>query len=152
RWHRAVDSLHARRPAQATARALLRRLPLLREGTEILTLTRTNDMQTATMESMNPASQRYAKCIAASKRIRWDIDRDVIRGRGLKFARKFLRDGLSRVTELAFLRANEMRFMSQIQGRSYANIFGLVERFIGAKTLEISKDHWLGDQMALEAL
>ena len=26
-------------------------------------------------------SARYAKCIEVSKRIRWDIDRDVIRGR-----------------------------------------------------------------------
>ncbi len=42
--------------------------------------------------------------------------------------------------------------MSQIQGRTYANIFGLVERYIGAKVLEISRDYWLGDQTALEAL
>jgi hypothetical protein len=42
--------------------------------------------------------------------------------------------------------------LSQIQGRSYANIFGLVERFIGAKVLEVSRDHALGDQIALEAL
>lgn len=31
-------------------------------------------------------------------------------------------------------------------------MFGLVERFIGAKMLEVSRDHWLGDQTALEAL
>jgi hypothetical protein len=31
-------------------------------------------------------------------------------------------------------------------------MFGLVERFIGAKVLEMSRDHWLGDQVALEAL
>ena len=31
-------------------------------------------------------------------------------------------------------------------------MFGLVERFIGAKMLEISREHWLGDQTALEAL
>ena len=31
-------------------------------------------------------------------------------------------------------------------------MFGLVERFIGAKMLEISRDHWFGDQVALEAL
>jgi len=42
--------------------------------------------------------------------------------------------------------------MSQIQGRTYANIFGLVERFINAKVLELSEDHWFGDQSALEAL
>src|SRR5213594_3122910 len=42
--------------------------------------------------------------------------------------------------------------LSQIQGRTYANIFGLVERYIGAKILEISRDYWLGDQTAFEAL
>ena len=42
--------------------------------------------------------------------------------------------------------------MSQVQGRTYAYIFGLVERFIGAKMLELSGRHWLGDQIALEAL
>jgi hypothetical protein len=113
-------------------------------------------MQAVTLESTtNPTlqtTQRYAKCIEVSKRIRWDIDRDVIRGRQFDFEKKFLPDGLSKVTELPFLRPADARFMSQIQGRTYANIFGLVERYIGAKTLEISKDYWLGDQVALEAL
>jgi len=31
-------------------------------------------------------------------------------------------------------------------------MFGLVERFIAPKMLEVSRDHWLGDQTALEAL
>jgi len=97
-------------------------------------------------------SERYAKCVEVSKRIRWDIDHDVIRARSFDFAKKFLPDGLSKIGELDFLGDNEKRLMSQIQGRSYANIFGLVERFIGAKVLEISREHWLGDQTALEAL
>lgn len=97
-------------------------------------------------------TQRYAKTIEVSKRIRWDIERDVFRGRALDFGRKFLPDGLSKVARLAFLTPAEMRFMSQIQGRTYANIFGLVERYIGAKTLELSRDYWFGDQVALEAL
>ncbi|MEO8753975.1 MAG: hypothetical protein ABI624_14995, partial [Casimicrobiaceae bacterium] len=95
---------------------------------------------------------RYAKCIEVSKRIRWDTDRDVIRGRSFDFRRKFLPDGLSKVTELPFLNADEQRLFSQVQGRTYANMFALVERFIGAKMLEISRSHWLGDQVALEAL
>jgi hypothetical protein len=97
-------------------------------------------------------SARYAKCIEVSRRIRWDIDRDVIRGRSFDFGRKFLPDGLSKLNELTFITPAEHRFLSQIQGRTYANIFGLVERFIGAKVLEVSRDHWLGDQVALEAL
>jgi hypothetical protein len=101
----------------------------------------------------NPSSTlRYAKCIETSKRIRWDIDRDVIRGRRFDFDRKFMPDGLSKIPELAFLQPDEARFLSQIQGRTYANMFALVERFIGAKVLEISQDHSLGDQVALEAL
>jgi len=95
---------------------------------------------------------RYAKCIEVSKRIRWDIDRDVIRGRRFDFSRKFLPDGISKVNELDFLSASERRQLSQIQGRTYANMFGLVERFIGAKILEVSREHWLGDQVKLEAL
>ncbi len=95
---------------------------------------------------------RYAKCVAASKRVRWDIDRDVIRGRDFDYSKKFLPDGLSKVTELEFLDAAERRLLSQIQGRTYANIFGLVERYISAKVLELSRSHWLGDQTALEAL
>jgi hypothetical protein len=97
-------------------------------------------------------SARYAKCVEVSKRIRWDIDRDVIRQREFDFAKKFLPDGLSLVARLPFLGADQRRLFSQVQGRSYANIFGLVERFIGAKILEVSRDHWLGDQIALEAL
>jgi hypothetical protein len=97
-------------------------------------------------------SARYAKCVEVSKRIRWDTDRDVIRGRTFDFGRTFLPDGLSKVSRLPFLSADEKRLFSQVQGRTYANMFALVERFIGAKVLEISREHWLGDQVALEAL
>jgi len=95
---------------------------------------------------------RYARCIEASKRIRWDIDKDVFRGRDFDYSQKFLPDGLSLVHELEFLDDAERRFLSQVQGRTYANIFGLVERFINAKVLEISQRYVLGDQVVLEAL
>src|SRR6187455_2755749 len=94
---------------------------------------------------------RYARCVEV-KRVRWEIDRDVFRGRDLDRSKKFLPDGLSKVSELEFLGQAEKRLLSQIQGRTYANIFGLVERYIAAKVLELSRDHWLGDQTALEAL
>jgi hypothetical protein len=94
----------------------------------------------------------YAKCIEVSKRVRFDIERDVIRSRTLDTAKKFLPDGLSRAHELEFLSASEKKLVSQIQGRTYANMFGLVERFIGPKVSEVSRDHWLGDQVAFEAL
>lgn len=95
---------------------------------------------------------RYARCIDISKRVRWDIDKDVIRGRSLDFTQKFLPDSLSLVDKLDFLTDDEQRFLSQVQGRTYANLFGLIERYINAKILEVSREHWFGDQVALEAL
>jgi len=94
----------------------------------------------------------YSRIVEVSKRVRWEIDRDVIRGRDLDFSKKFLPDGLSGVRDLAFLSAREQRLASQIQGRTYANMFGLVERFISVKILELSHDHGFGDQAAFEAL
>jgi hypothetical protein len=117
----------------------------------IETLSRLEENTMSDIQSIAP-TERYARAIAASKRIRWDIDNDVIRGRALDVGQKFLPDGLSLVDELPFLSAQERRFMSQVQGRTYANIFGLVERYINVKVLELSRDHWFGDQVALEAL
>ena len=94
----------------------------------------------------------YGRCISASKIARWDIDKDVIRGRSFDRRQKFLPDGLSQVGRLDFLPESEKRYLSQIQGRTYANIFGLVERFITTKMLEIAHEHSFGDQTALEAI
>ena len=106
-------------------------------------------MQVPSIES---DTQRYARCIEVSKRVRWEIDRDVIRGRSFDLNRKFLPDSITKADELEFLTGGERRFLSQVQGRTYANMFGLVERFIGAKMLEVTRGHWLGDQAKLEAL
>jgi len=125
--------------ARPSPLAIIRRVPFPLRDLQMDTAIATNTM-------------RYAKCIENSKRIRWDIDRDVIRGRSLEFGRKFLPDGLSMVARLPFLNDAEKRTFSHVQGRTYANMFGLVERFIGAKMLEVSRDHWMGDQVALEAL
>lgn len=97
-------------------------------------------------------SHRYAQCIEASRRVRWDIDRDVLRGRRFELTHKFLPDGLTRVRDLPFLTPAEQRLWSQVQGRTYANLFGLVERFIAALTLQLGQEHCLGDQVAVEAL
>ena len=104
------------------------------------------------VKAMQPEVNRYARAVAVSKRVRFDIDQDVIRGREFDFGRKFLPDGLSMVGRLPFLKPGEQRLFSQVQGRTYANMFGLVERFIGPKISEVSRDHWLGDQVAFEAL
>ena len=95
---------------------------------------------------------RYARCVETSKRICWDIDDDVIRGRSLDAARKFLPDELTGVGHLDFLSPADRRLFSQVQGRTYANMFGLVERFINSKVVELQEDHRNCNAVALEAL
>lgn len=102
--------------------------------------------------STDISSLSYGRCIDISKRVRWDIETDVIRGRHFELEKKFLPDGISGVDRFAFLDEAEKRFLSQVQGRTYANMFGFVERFIVAKILELTSRHWLGDQVALEAM
>ncbi len=97
-------------------------------------------------------TDQFAHCIEISKRVRWDIDRDVIRGREFDFSKKFLPDSISKINRFDFLTSEEQKFLSQVQGRTYAGMFGFVERFIVAKILDISRRHWLRDQVALEAL
>ena len=98
------------------------------------------------------STERYARVIEVSKRVRWEIDRDIIRGRGFDHGRHFLPDGLSLVDELPFLSREEQRLLSQVQGRSYAYMFGLVERFIAAKVMVLGRAQARGDQVAMGAL
>lgn len=97
-------------------------------------------------------TEQYASTVAASKRVRWDIDRDVIRGRDFDMGHKLLPDSISGVQQFEFLDEQQARLLSQIQGRTYANTFGLVERFINCKVLELTRHYCTGDQIALEAL
>ena len=97
-------------------------------------------------------TDRYARAVEASKAVHWEIDADVIKGRAFDMAKKYLPDGLTLASEMTTLSEAEKRLVSQIQGRTYANIFGLVERFITAKLLEVGREHSFGDQNALEAL
>lgn len=98
------------------------------------------------------AEPRYARCVDASRRVRWDIDRDVIRGRHFDLGKRFLPDALSRAGELVQLLPQERCFLSQVQGRTYVNMIALLERFIAAKGSELARSHGLGDQVAFEAL
>jgi hypothetical protein len=103
-------------------------------------------------ESPTSKTDRFVHCVAISKRVRWDIEKDVIRRRSFDVGHKFLPDGLSQVDQMDFLSVDEKRYLSQIQGRTYANVFALAERFINAKILELTRDYWTGDQVALEGL
>jgi hypothetical protein len=67
------------------------------------------------LERVSP-TDRYARCVETSKRVRWDIEKDVILGRRFDAAHKFLPDGLSLIDAFTTLSADEKRFVSQIQG------------------------------------
>ena len=49
-----------------------------------------------------PSTNPYAKVIANSKRVRWDIDNDVIRHRRFDLEKMFLPAGLSLVERTGF--------------------------------------------------
>jgi hypothetical protein len=107
----------------------------------------------AEMALPQPArAARYEQIVQLSKKTEWQIDRDLLKGREFDFSRKFLPDALSQVDRLPFLSAQEARLLSQIEGRTYAYVFGLVERFISAKMLDQGRAHVFDDQSALEAL
>jgi hypothetical protein len=95
---------------------------------------------------------RYAQIVRLSKKTEWQIERDVLANREFDFNRNFLPAGLSRVDTIPFLNPQDQKLLSQVQGRTYAYIFGLVERFISAKMLEQGRAHALTDQNAVEAL
>jgi para-aminobenzoate N-oxygenase AurF len=95
---------------------------------------------------------RYRKCLHNAQKVTWDIDADVIRFRQLDTDSKYLPDSLSLVTQLPFLNAAQQRLLSQVQGRTYAYLFGLIERCINAKVLELGRAHCLADQTAVAAL
>ena len=78
------------------------------------------DVVQGTTAGRSANTARYARCISASKRVRWDIDADVIRGRQFDLSQQFLPNGLSKVDELPFLSAAEARLLTQVQGRTYA--------------------------------
>src|SRR5262249_32665629 len=66
------------------------------------------EMQTAV--NATPINDgRYGRCLENSRRIRWDIDKDVIRGREFDYSGLFLPDGLSMISRLGFLSAADAR-------------------------------------------
>jgi hypothetical protein len=95
---------------------------------------------------------RSARSLDACARIGWEVERDVIRGRRFHFRQRFLPDGLARIGKLEFLWPDELRLLNQVQARTYANMVGLAERFIGAKLPAIRRAPWSDNQIAVDAL
>ena len=92
-----------------------------------------------TQQQQKGDAGRYAKCIEVSKRIRWDIDRDVIRGRRFDFSRKFLPDGISKVNELEWRRENA-NLSVQERDRAVDDLIALVAAVDGLLQLQAGAD------------
>jgi hypothetical protein len=80
------------------------------------------------------------------------IDQEVFTHRAVDFTRKFLPDGLTLVARLNFLNVDDVRLMSQIQGRTYVRILDCVERCIAIKTLESARTHPHVDESTVQGL
>lgn len=61
---------------------------------------------------------RYAKCVELSRRIRWDIERDVIRGR------RFDREHAERVGDTLLRACRWQYILSGVEEERFANIIG----------------------------
>lgn len=95
--------------------------------------------------------RRRRRCLDALQRIRWDIDRDLLRGRRPDFARRFVPDAISRVDELGFLGTSAARALSHWQGRTYAQRAVLAKRLVAATSLRLAQREAAGPVVALEA-
>lgn len=98
-----------------------------------------------------PIELRRRRCLDALQRIRWDIDRDLLRGRRPDFARRFVPDAISRVDELGFLGAPSARALSQWQGCTYARRAVLAKRLVAATALRLARREAAGAVCALQA-
>src|ERR1700759_3949222 len=64
---------------------------------------RAKETLTMNLDTLQTPHNLYLRSITASKKVRWEIDRDVLRGRTLTREQKHLPDGLSLVSTLGFL-------------------------------------------------
>jgi hypothetical protein len=69
------------------------------------------------MNAIESHTDRYARCVQTSKRVRWDIDKDVIRGRRFDAGHKFLPDGLSLANTFTTLSADPMNSGGDMKAR-----------------------------------
>lgn len=97
-------------------------------------------------------NEKYMQCINNSKKVEWHYEDDVLRGRHFNFTLPFLPSGLSLSSRVNFLNQQDHLFFSQVQGRTYAYMFGLVERFINAQVIDLSANKAITNQIQLEAL
>jgi hypothetical protein len=76
------------------------------------------------------APYSYRETLEHARRTSWSIDEVLPPDAALDFDKPFLPESLALVESLDFLDQREQRTLSQIRGKSYLGLFGLVEEFI----------------------
>ena len=68
--------------------------------------------------------------IAGSKRVRWDIDRDVVRARRHERLGKCLPDAMTGAGQLGFVSEHEQLLLARVQARTYAQVAAAADRMM----------------------
>jgi hypothetical protein len=94
----------------------------------------------------------YATCVRNSEKVSWKLDEVLPPDTKLDFSRPFLPAALSGDSRIAILNDHEKLKLNQITGNSYMNLFGFVEEYIIAQTVDHAQAEMYGDHMAIRAL
>src|SRR5690349_6614526 len=94
----------------------------------------------------------YATCIRNSEKVSWKIDEVLPGSTVLDFSRPFLPSAFSGESRIPILNKAEGQKLNQITGNSYMNLFGFVEEYIIATTVEHAQAEMYGDHDAIRAL
>ncbi len=92
-------------------------------------------------EIREPISPR-TQYVPASTRIRERAAGGELVGKAADVWGKILPDGLSLIHHFDFLTDGERRFVNRIQGRTYANLFEFVSRYMKLDVLQENRDQW----------
>jgi hypothetical protein len=94
----------------------------------------------------------YATCIRNSEKVSWTIDQALPPGTVLDYSRPFLPAAFSGESRISILNREEGLKLNQITGNSYMNLFGFVEEYIIATTVDHAQAEMYGDHDAIRAL
>lgn len=94
----------------------------------------------------------YEACIRNSEKANWRLDDVMPAGTALDFSLPFLPDALAHTRRIACLNAHEQMVLNQIAGNAYLNLFGFVEEYILATTIQHAEAALFGDRAATRAL
>lgn len=94
----------------------------------------------------------YANCIANSEKIAWKLDDIFPSDTELDFTMPFLPEELALVDDIEFLSDDEKKKLNHISGNTYLHLFGFVEEYILANTVQYANAEMYGDRDAVRAL